>query len=202
MLKHYLLLYFSSHKIIDIGNLTLLSPEAQCKTRLNFVQRKNSKFMWSCLFSSVWNLILCLYISAGRVGAHTHTQRCLCVRALMHGRAEPPAHTAGLKCTEINWKVRTVKILSARGGPSFSSALSVFLHVSARAKSRVCGSLNFQFCWYFRAGTLQVSIFWITVRRTHRATSLNKFLCSSLWNPFLVPGFSSQGRRAEPGSGQ
>lgn len=127
----------------------------------------------------------------------THTQRCVCVCALMHGGAEPPAHTVGLKCTEINWKVKTVKIFSARAGPSFSSALSGFLHVSARAKGRVCCSLNFQFCWYFRAGTLWVSIFWITVRRTHRATSLNKFLCSRLSNPFLVPGSSSQGRRAE-----
>lgn len=43
-----------------------------------------------------------------------------------------------------------------------------------------------QFCWYFRAGALWVSIFWITVRRTQRATSLNKFLCSTLWNPLLV----------------
>lgn len=31
------------------------------------------------------SLILCLYIPAGRVGVHTHTQRCLCVCALTHG---------------------------------------------------------------------------------------------------------------------
>lgn len=43
-------------------------------------------------------------------------------------------------------------------------------------------------CRYFRAGALWVSIFWITVRRACRATSLKKFLCSSLKNPFLGAG--------------
>lgn len=103
MLKQvfYLLLYFSRPKIIDISNLALLSPEAQCKARLNFVQKKKIKmYVVLSFFKCLKSHLMSVHIS--RESGCTHMQRCLCVCALMHGGAEPPAHKVGLKCTEIN----------------------------------------------------------------------------------------------------
>lgn len=103
MLKQvfYLLLYFSSPKIIDISNLALLSPEAQCKARLNFVQKEKIKmYVVLSFFKCLKSHLMSVHIS--RESGCTQMQRCLCVCALMHGGAEPPAHKVGLKCTEIS----------------------------------------------------------------------------------------------------